>query len=117
MGEEIEALRRVAGDATVALIHSEPDGTIVRIVDGWPRAFDTAARARPGVHRRAQGFDEIVRVYIEDEMGGVVPSGAGCVGRRRAGVLAWSRRTSTAGHGKGRDVVWAARREGLRADF
>ena len=34
VGEEIEALRRVAGDKAVKLIRHEPDETIIRIVDG-----------------------------------------------------------------------------------
>jgi nucleoside-diphosphate-sugar epimerase len=68
VGDEIEALRRVAGDAAVALIRSEPDETIARIVDGWPRAFD-ARRAQELGFSAERSFDEIVRVYVEDEMG------------------------------------------------
>ncbi len=67
VGEEIEALRRVAGDDAVALIRSEPDDTIARIVDGWPRAFD-ARRASELGFTAERDFDEIVRVYVEDEM-------------------------------------------------
>jgi D-erythronate 2-dehydrogenase len=68
---EIEALRRVAGDAAVALIRAEPDETIARIVESWPRAFD--ARRASGLGFAAErDFDEIVRVYVEDELGGVV---------------------------------------------
>ena len=64
---EIEALRRAAGDAAVSLIRREPDETIARIVDGWPRAFDT--RRALGLGFRAErDFDEIVRVYIDDEL-------------------------------------------------
>ena len=43
---QIEALRRIAGDAAVSLISSQPDEAITRIVDGWPRAFERAARTR-----------------------------------------------------------------------
>jgi nucleoside-diphosphate-sugar epimerase len=71
VGEEIEALRRVAGDDAAALIRSEPDETIARIVDGWPRAFD-ARRARALGFIAERDFDEIVRVYVEDELGEVV---------------------------------------------
>jgi D-erythronate 2-dehydrogenase len=71
VGEEIEALRRVAGDDAVALIRSQPDHAIARIVDGWPRAFD-ARRATELGFTAERDFDEIVRVYIEDEMGGAV---------------------------------------------
>ncbi|SDZ41344.1 hypothetical protein SAMN05444004_113108 [Jannaschia faecimaris] len=45
VGEQIEALRRVAGDAAVALIRHEPDPMIHRIVSGWAQGFDTS-RAR-----------------------------------------------------------------------
>jgi D-erythronate 2-dehydrogenase len=69
VAEEIEALRRVAGDDAVALIRAEPDATIARIVDGWPRAFD-ARRASALGFTAERHFDEIVRVYVEDEMGG-----------------------------------------------
>ena len=40
VGEQIEALRRVAGDKVAARIRREPDALIVRIVDGWPHRFD-----------------------------------------------------------------------------
>jgi nucleoside-diphosphate-sugar epimerase len=69
--DEIEALRRVAGDAAVALIRSEPDEAIARIVDGWPRAFDAQRAAQLGFNAETD-FDEIIRVYVEDELGGVV---------------------------------------------
>jgi nucleoside-diphosphate-sugar epimerase len=72
VAEEIEALRRVAGDDAVALIRPEPDEAIARIVDGWPRAFD-ARRASALGFTAERAFDEIVRVYVEDEMGGALP--------------------------------------------
>ena len=45
VGEEIEALRRAAGEKTVRLIRREPDPVITKIVEGWPRNFD-ATRAK-----------------------------------------------------------------------
>ena len=69
VGDEIEALRQVAGDEAVALIRREPDPAIARIVAGWPRDFDTA-RARDLGFRAEQSFREIVEVYVEDEMAG-----------------------------------------------
>jgi nucleoside-diphosphate-sugar epimerase len=69
VGEEIEALRRAAGDEAVSLIRAEPDDTIARMVDGWPRAFD-ARRATELGFVAERDFDEIVGVYVEDEMGG-----------------------------------------------
>jgi D-erythronate 2-dehydrogenase len=69
--EEIEALRRVAGDAAVALIRPERDEAIARMVDGWPRAFDARRAAQLGFTAETD-FDAIIRVYVEDELGGVV---------------------------------------------
>jgi nucleoside-diphosphate-sugar epimerase len=69
VGEEIEALRRVAGDDAVRHIRDEPDETIMRIVGSWPRAFE-ARRARALGFQADADFDEIVRVYVEDELGG-----------------------------------------------
>jgi D-erythronate 2-dehydrogenase len=71
VGEQLEALRRVAGDEAVALIRSQPDEAIARIVDGWPRGFD-ARRASELGFIAERTFDEIVGVYVEDEMGGTV---------------------------------------------
>ena len=67
VADEIEALRRVAGDAAVGLIRSEPDAAIAEIVSGWPRAFD-ARRAMDLGFAAERTFDEIVRVYVEDEL-------------------------------------------------
>src|SRR3712207_2332813 len=69
VAEQIEALRRVAGDAVAARIRREPDETIVRIVAGWPRNFD-ARRAESLGFKAEKSFDEIIRVHIEDELGG-----------------------------------------------
>jgi len=68
---QIDALRRVAGDDVVSLIRREPDETIARIVAGWPRAFDARRAASLGFRAEAT-FDEIVRAYIDDELGGVI---------------------------------------------
>jgi D-erythronate 2-dehydrogenase len=69
VADEIEALRWVAGDDAVRRIRHEPDEAIRRIVSGWPRAFD-ASRASALGFRADADFDEIVRVYVEDELGG-----------------------------------------------
>jgi D-erythronate 2-dehydrogenase len=69
VADEIEALRRFAGDAAVRRIHHQPDEAIARIVAGWPRAFD-ARRARGLGFSAEADFDEIIRVYVEDELGG-----------------------------------------------
>jgi nucleoside-diphosphate-sugar epimerase len=71
VGMEIDALRRAAGGDVVSLIRSEPDEAIARIVAGWPRAFAARRASALGFQAEAN-FDEIVRVYIDDELGGVV---------------------------------------------
>jgi D-erythronate 2-dehydrogenase len=69
VGEQIEALARIAGDKTVALIKHVPDETITRIVAGWPQNFD-AARAQSLGFTAESKFDEIIQVYIEEELAG-----------------------------------------------
>jgi D-erythronate 2-dehydrogenase len=69
VGEEIEALRRVAGDGAVNLIREAPDEQIIRIVAGWPRNFDTRRAISLGF-RAETSFDDIIRIHIEDELGG-----------------------------------------------
>jgi nucleoside-diphosphate-sugar epimerase len=68
VADEIEALRRAAGDAAVGLIRTEPDADIARMVSGWPRAFDARRASELGFVAETD-FDEIVRVYMEDELG------------------------------------------------
>jgi nucleoside-diphosphate-sugar epimerase len=72
--EEIAALRRVAGDHAAALIRDEPDEMIARLVGSWPRAFDARRAAALGFVAETD-FDEIVRVYVEDELHGATPDG------------------------------------------
>jgi nucleoside-diphosphate-sugar epimerase len=69
VAEEIEALRRVAGDKAVRLIREEPDATIAAIVAGWPRNF-TAERALALGFVAETSMDDIIRAHIEDELGG-----------------------------------------------
>lgn len=66
VAEQIEALRRVAGDGAVALIRRERDTAVERIIETWPQAFDTA-RARAMGFEAEGSFEEIVRVYLEDD--------------------------------------------------
>ena len=71
VGEQIEALRRVAGEDAVRLIRREPDEGIARIVAGWPRGFDPARALALGF-KAESSFDEIIQVHVEDELGGRV---------------------------------------------
>lgn len=69
VGEQIEALRRVAGDKAVALIRREPDAMIIKMVAGWAPGFE-ATRAKALGFIAETSFDEIIRVYLEDELVG-----------------------------------------------
>jgi nucleoside-diphosphate-sugar epimerase len=71
VAEQIEALRRVAGDKAVALIRREPDETVWRIISDWPRRFD-ARRAEALGFVAEKTFDEIIRVHFEDELAGKI---------------------------------------------
>jgi nucleoside-diphosphate-sugar epimerase len=71
VGEQIAALRRVGGEKVVARIRREPDAFIQRVVAGWPRNFDPQRALSLGFRAEAT-FDEILRVHIEDELGGVI---------------------------------------------
>ena len=66
VAEQIEALRRVAGAAAVARIQRVPDAAIARIVNGWPRNFDTRRAQALGFVAETT-FDEIIKVHLEDE--------------------------------------------------
>jgi nucleoside-diphosphate-sugar epimerase len=69
VGEQIQALRRVAGERAVRLIRPEPDESIMRIVETWAPALDATRASRLGFTAESS-FDEIIRVHIEDELGG-----------------------------------------------
>jgi nucleoside-diphosphate-sugar epimerase len=64
---EIDALRRIAGDETVSLIRREPDEALARIVAGWPGRFDPRRALALGF-KTETGFDELIRVYIDEEL-------------------------------------------------
>ena len=69
VSEQIAALRKVAGDSVANRIRREPDATIMRIVEGWPRNF-AAERAIALGFRAEQNFEDIIRIHIADELGG-----------------------------------------------
>jgi nucleoside-diphosphate-sugar epimerase len=73
VGEQIAALRRIAGDKVAARIVRRPDPFVQGIIAGWPRRFDTK-RARDLGFEAEQSFEDIIRVHIEDELGGVLPA-------------------------------------------
>ena len=71
VGEQIAALRKVAGEKVVARIRREPNETIMKIVSGWPRNFE-ARRGRELGFAAEGSFEEIIRVHIEDELDGKI---------------------------------------------
>jgi nucleoside-diphosphate-sugar epimerase len=75
VGEQVEALRAVAGDRAVALIRRAPDPAVAAIVAGWPRDFDTARACGLGFVAETS-FQEIIAIYLEDEMGHKALTGA-----------------------------------------
>jgi D-erythronate 2-dehydrogenase len=72
VAEQIAALRRAAGERAVRLIRREPDPAIAQIVAGWPRDFD-ARRALDLGFRADASFDDIIRLHVEEELGGRIP--------------------------------------------
>jgi nucleoside-diphosphate-sugar epimerase len=69
VAEQIEALRKVAGDKVAARIRRQPDELIMRIVAGWPQRFDARRAAELGF-RAETSFEEIIHVHIEEDRGG-----------------------------------------------
>jgi D-erythronate 2-dehydrogenase len=65
MGDELAALRRVAGDAVAARVHESHDEKVMKLVRTWAARFDTA-RADAMGFRPDRDFESIVRAYIED---------------------------------------------------
>ena len=71
VGEQIEALERIAGAEVVKRICEQPDETIWAIVKGWPTRFE-ARRARDLGFVAEKNFDEIILAHVEDELGGKI---------------------------------------------
>ncbi|MGA8321482.1 MAG: D-erythronate dehydrogenase [Xanthobacteraceae bacterium] len=71
VGEQIAALRRIAGDKVAARIRREPDPLVARIVAGWPSRFDPSRGVALGFKAEAS-FDDIIHAHIADELGGKI---------------------------------------------
>jgi len=73
LGDEIDALRRVAGDKIVGFIKEEIDPFVQEMLKSWnfPR-FD-AKRARSLGFTCEDSFDELIKTHIADELGGQIP--------------------------------------------
>jgi nucleoside-diphosphate-sugar epimerase len=70
VGEQIAALKRVAGEKVASRIRREPDAFIMGIVAGWPRNFEASRARELGFTTAEKTFDDIIRIHIEDELGG-----------------------------------------------
>jgi len=67
VAEQLDALQRMVGADALALVKRVPDNTIINIVDSWAQALD-ASRAIELGFAAEQSFDDIIRVYLEDEI-------------------------------------------------
>jgi|TARA_Y100000589_G_scaffold274818_1_gene268716 nucleoside-diphosphate-sugar epimerase len=67
--EQIEALRSVAGNEVVKLIECKPDEKIIEIVKGWPQNFKAQKAQELGFYAETS-FEEIIQIFIEDEVSG-----------------------------------------------
>jgi nucleoside-diphosphate-sugar epimerase len=70
VGEQIDALRRIAGDKVANRIVRVRDSGIATIIGGWPQSF-TAERAVMLGFRTDPDFDAIVKAHINNERGGM----------------------------------------------
>lgn len=67
VAEQIEALRRAAGQSAVDLIKPTPDPAIISIVSAWPENFAPERSIALGF-KAESSFDEIIKVYMEDDL-------------------------------------------------
>ena len=67
VGEQIEALERVAGAEAAERITESPDPAVAQIVAGWPQRFDTVRATALGFEAD-DSYDDIIRAYIEDDL-------------------------------------------------
>jgi D-erythronate 2-dehydrogenase len=73
LGDEIESLRRIAGDEIVALIKEERDPFVEKMVANWNPPPFASKRAKALGFKCESTFDEIIQVHINDELGGRIP--------------------------------------------
>jgi nucleoside-diphosphate-sugar epimerase len=70
--EMIAALRDVAGEAVAARVDWKADERVEKIVGSWPAQWDTSRARQLGLAGDAS-FRDIVRAFIDDELGGKIP--------------------------------------------
>lgn len=69
VGEQIEALREIAGPDVADRIHHAPDPAVEAIVKNWPRNFAPERATALGFKAEAD-FKEIIQVYLDDDFMG-----------------------------------------------
>ena len=67
IGDMVEAMRRVAGDAPVKLIRWEPDPVIQKIVLGW-KAYLNPAKGLAMGFKADDSFEDNLRYFLEDDV-------------------------------------------------
>lgn len=67
----LDSLRRVAGDRVADRVKFVPDEFIRKIVSGWPQNFSPDRALALGFQADAD-FDSIIRIHIDDELGGKI---------------------------------------------
>ncbi len=67
IGEMVEALRRVAGDAPVNRIDWKPMPEVQTILDGWRGRFEPTKAERLGF-RCDEDFDSVIRYFLADDL-------------------------------------------------
>ena len=65
--EQIEALRKIAGQKVVDLIIPKPDPLIKKMVSGWPRNFNPENATKLGF-KAEKNFEQIIETYISDDL-------------------------------------------------
>jgi D-erythronate 2-dehydrogenase len=70
--DQLDALETIAGSKVLQLVKPRHDETIAKIVSGWPQNFDAGRAKALGFQAEAR-FEDIIRVHIEDELGGRLP--------------------------------------------
>ena len=71
VGQMVDTVRDVAGEAVAARVRYQPDPFIEEIVGGWPTTF-APGRALEMGFKKDSGVREIVEAFIEDDLDGTV---------------------------------------------
>ncbi|MEU6119291.1 D-erythronate dehydrogenase [Streptomyces sp. NPDC047117] len=74
VGEMLDTLRRVAGDAVADLVTVAPDRDVEAIVGSWPARFDNTRAAALGL-APDPSFESVVRDYVRDHADAVTVDG------------------------------------------